>query len=99
MLVASGEAVARYSEALIEKYTLTLASSRRTQTLVNFDVGIDGAGPGLVWAGDLDKDGQVDLYMNLARHYAQVKHGLFLSSAAKDGEIVGQVTTWGASID
>lgn len=100
-LVASGETVARYGEALIEKYTLSLYenSLKRTQTLVDFEVGIDGAGPGLVWAGDLDKDGEVDLYMSLSRHYAQVKHGLFLSSAAKDGEIVGQVARWGASVD
>jgi len=100
-LVAGGEAVPRRTEALIEKYTLTLyeGSLKRTQTLVDFEVGIDGAGPGVIWAGDLDRDGQVDLYMSLSRHYAQVKYGLFLSSAAKEGEIVGQVTRWGASVD
>ena len=101
VLIASGEAVLRYYEAIIEKYTLTLyeSSSRRTQTLVNFDVSIDGAGPGLVWAGDLDKDGKADLYMQVSRHYAYVDFVLFLSSAANDEEIVGKAATWGASID
>ena len=101
VLVAGGEVVPRRSEALIKKYMLTLygGSLRRTQTLVDFEVGIDGARPGLIWAGDLDKDGEFDLYMTVSRHYAYVDFALFLSSAAKDGEIVGQVARWGASVD
>jgi len=98
-LLASGEAVLRYNQAPIEQYTLTLSSSNRTQTLVDFDRGIDGGGPGLVWAGDLDKDGKADLYMTVSRHYAYVDFVLFLSSAAQDEEIVGKAATWGASVD
>ena len=90
-LLASGEAVLRYNQAPIEQYTLTHSSSNRTQTLVDFDRGIDGGGPGLAWAGDLDKDGKADLYMQVSRYSAYVDFVLFLSSVATGEEIVGQV--------
>lgn len=51
----------------------------------------------LRWAGDLDRDGQVDLIYNLGGHYTRTRLALFLSSAAKPGELVGLVARWNAS--
>lgn len=52
--------------------------------------------PSLLWAGDLDRDGKVDLLYDLSSFYIVNKLALFLSSAAKDGELVGLVARWNA---
>lgn len=54
-------------------------------------------GTHLRWAGDLDRDGKLDLILNLGGHYTQTRLALYLSSAAKDGELVGLVARWDAS--
>lgn len=51
----------------------------------------------LRWAGDLDRDGQLDLIYNLAGHYTETRLALYLSSAAKPGELVGLVARWDGS--
>lgn len=55
---------------------------------------IKDEGPHLRWAGDLDRDGHVDLIYNVGEHHTETKLMLFLSSAAKEGEIVGLVAQW-----
>lgn len=45
----------------------------------------------LCWVGDLDKDGKLDFMLNLTSHYNSTCHTLFLSSQAKEGEIVRDV--------
>jgi hypothetical protein len=45
----------------------------------------------LLWIGDLDGDGKLDLYANLPTFYNFAQHRLFLSSQAKNGELVKQV--------
>ncbi|MBX3176084.1 MAG: hypothetical protein KF886_01865 [Candidatus Hydrogenedentes bacterium] len=58
---------------------------------------LDGeAAPTLVWAGDLDRDGKLDLLMNLSASYMHTDLALLLSSAAKEGERVGLVARWNA---
>lgn len=60
--------------------------------------GVSGdVGPGLVWAGDIDRDGRVDLLYNLLTNGFGERLGLFLSSAAKEGELVGLVAEWETS--
>ena len=67
------------------------------QMLVQF-AQIEGSdSPCLLWAGDLDRDGKVDLLFNLQTSYVGLHLGLFLSSAAKDGELVGLVAECTAS--
>jgi hypothetical protein len=45
----------------------------------------------LLWAGDLDGDGRLDLYMNLSHHDNMTHQMLFLSTAAGAGDLVGLV--------
>jgi hypothetical protein len=51
-------------------------------------IGVIGARDYLVWAGDLDGDGKLDLLMRWNDY--DVDQTLFLSSLAKPGEIVGE---------
>lgn len=46
--------------------------------------------PVMLWAGDLDGDGKLDLLMDLTDHYNITALTLFLSTSAKEGEIVGK---------
>jgi hypothetical protein len=50
--------------------------------------------PRLIWAGDLDRDGKIDLLMDLTHDYNLTHLALFLSSAAKEGAFVGLVAEW-----
>ncbi len=45
----------------------------------------------IAFAGDLDRDGRLDLVANVARHWNEWRGTLFLSSAAKEGQLVGSV--------
>ncbi|MBM4267876.1 MAG: hypothetical protein FJ144_14900 [Deltaproteobacteria bacterium] len=61
------------------------------QQLAKLDGCCNDTWPGIVWAGDLDRDGKIDLLLNLSIHYAAGNLVLFLSSAAKPGELLGEV--------
>ncbi len=54
------------------------------------ELGVDGR-PSLLWSGDLDLDGKIDLIMNMTDHYNVRKITLFLSGKAKPGKLVEQV--------
>ncbi|HWR14448.1 MAG TPA: hypothetical protein VN577_06450 [Terriglobales bacterium] len=45
----------------------------------------------LIWAGDLDGDGKLDLYIDMSDHYNVSQRRLFLSSRAEPGKLVKQV--------
>lgn len=45
----------------------------------------------LIWAGDIDRDGLLDLYVGVGSHYNMTDHRLFLSSSTSNGQIVRQV--------
>lgn len=65
-----------------------------SQTMITIPRMGDLGEPHLVWAGDLDQDGKMDFLFDFKTHY-YVRHlALFLSTAAKDGEIVGKVAEW-----
>ena len=102
VLGAAGEVIFYDSSEIgIIKYKLALTSNHLKiwQTLLDVDIGLEEASPRVIWAGDLDRDEKVDLFMDTSRKYSYVEYALFLSSAAKDEEIVGQVATWRAYID
>jgi hypothetical protein len=52
---------------------------------------IHESGGALLWAGDLDRDGRLDVLIDLSYHYNVSVPTLFLSSAAGDGELVAPV--------
>ncbi len=57
----------------------------------------DSGNTGLVWAGDLDGDGKLDLLLDVSNHYnAVINLRLFLSSHAKDGQLVEEVAAFHA---
>lgn len=49
----------------------------------------DDAAPSLLFAGDLDHDGQLDLVFDTTDHYNLSRPTLFLSSQARPGDLVG----------
>jgi hypothetical protein len=45
----------------------------------------------LLWAGDIDLDGKLDLYVSVSYHYNVSQRKLFLSSQATKGQLVKEV--------
>lgn len=50
----------------------------------------DDAAPALLFAGDLDRDGELDLLFDTTDHYNVSRPTLFLSSQAAPGELLGE---------
>lgn len=57
----------------------------------------DESAVGIIWAGDLDRDGKLDLIMSLSDHYTVMETVLLLSSRAGEGEMVKRVATFRAT--
>lgn len=70
---------------------LSLTSGSSTQIVYSLNNNSDDLGWYLLWAGDLDGDGKLDLYLSLSYHYNVTQRRLFLSSQARAGRLVGQV--------
>lgn len=56
----------------------------------DFYLGLEGT-PGVLFAGDLDGDGRLDLIFDATAHYNVSVPVLYLSSKARAGELVGRV--------
>ena len=50
----------------------------------------DDGHPALLWAGDLDGDGRLDLVLDESDHYNVTETTLYLSSTAAPGALVGR---------
>ena len=75
----------------LENYSLELSKGQVSQELLTYS-STNGAIPTLLWAGDLDGDNRLDLVVNATPHYAVSSAPmLFLSSMAKDGNLVQKV--------
>ena len=75
----------------LENYSLELSKGQLSQELLAYS-STNGAIPTLLWAGDLDGDNRLDLVINATPHYAVSSAPmLFLSSMAKDGNLVQKV--------
>jgi hypothetical protein len=71
-----------------------------SQTLVDWDEGLyEATTPGAIWAGDLDRDGKIDVFTRISGYRPILEYTLFLSSAANEGEYVGEVATWRPAVD
>lgn len=51
------------------------------------------ANPGLIFAGDLDRDGRLDLILDASDHYNVAEPTLYLSSQAREGDLVHAVAS------
>ena len=90
--VAGSEDTAKCSEeSLPRNARLILVSGESKQVLYSLEE--CGSDPSwyLIWAGDLDRDGKLDLYLNVSQHYNISERKLFLSSQAGKGQLVKQV--------
>ena len=71
---------------------LTLSANNTSQRLFVFnndpDAG-DFKGLRVIWAGDLDGDGKLDLLVDVTNHDNSSDTALYLSSKARSGELVG----------
>jgi hypothetical protein len=73
---------------------LVLESGGNRQILHAWPIDVVEGHCRLVWAGDLDADGRLDLYMHLSRNDNVIEHTLFLSSAAGPRELVKVAAEW-----
>ena len=72
-------------------YTITLTSGgTKQQILRHKQIGADTA-PSLLWCGDLDGDGKIDLIMDTTDNYNVSNVAVFLSGKAKPGSLVKKV--------
>lgn len=79
--------------------TITLSSEGRTQTLFDAREPDTTREPALScdephftihWAGDLDRDGRLDMLVTFSRKYSYMPRQLLLSSAARSQDLVGE---------
>jgi hypothetical protein len=70
-------------------YTLTLHKGNKHQVIFSLPEGGSDSRAELLWAGDIDGDGKLDLLINASDHYNVEHWRLWLSSYAKPGELVG----------
>src|SRR5690606_20276645 len=68
--------------------TLTLAANGKEQVLRFLPDGCNDCAWTLIWAGDLDSDGRLDLFMDLTDHYNIIDRVLFLSGDAAADKLV-----------
>ncbi|MGE5243107.1 MAG: hypothetical protein ACM3SQ_02630 [Betaproteobacteria bacterium] len=71
-----------------------LTDGRRTQVLYSADGFADDPHFDIEWAGDLDRDGRLDLLVNLSRKYSVHPWRLLLSSRASATELVGEAASF-----
>ncbi len=89
-----GYAVMRHYQIVLNRTQAAaqeLTGSQILREYAEFD--LEGP-PKLIWAGDLDRDGQLDVFMNTYHEYAAREYTLFLSSMAEMGELVKEVASY-----
>lgn len=70
---------------------LILSSGETEQVLYSLDNCGNDPYWHLLWAGDLDRDGKLDLYVSVNQHYNVSEKRLFLSSQAGEGQLVKEI--------
>lgn len=71
-----------------------LSHAGRTQVLYSADGFVDEPHFDVVWAGDLDRDGKLDLVVNLHRKYSWHPYRLLLSTKARGRGLVGEAAVF-----
>lgn len=78
-------------QSLPRNAKLVLTSGDSAQVLYSLKECGNDAGWALLWAGDIDRDGKLDLYVSVNQHYNVSERKLFLSSSAEEGQLVKEV--------
>lgn len=81
------------ADHLKQNSRLILTSGKESQVLFVARTH-DDASWSLLWAGDLDGDGKLDLYADLNRHYNTSERRLFLSTKTARRKLVREVATF-----
>ncbi len=81
------------SRETIENYRIVLYCNQRRQTILSRRLLYLDGSPSLLWAGDLDRDGKLDLLMDMTNHYNATELTLFLSSKAGSSGLVRKVAS------
>ena len=71
-----------------------LTQGAKSQVLYSANGFVDEPHFVVVWAGDLDRDGRLDLIVNLHRKYSWHPYRLLLSSRASASQLVGQAAVF-----
>lgn len=71
-----------------------LTDGHRTQVLYSADGFADDPHFYINWAGDLDRDGKLDLVVTLSRKYSVLPYRLLLSSKASQAHLVGEAAVF-----
>jgi hypothetical protein len=82
---------------VVSGYELTLSTHAMPERIQILEsrIGWDpDARPFLLWAGDLDRDGRLDLVIDMQTHYNSSEPTLFLSSAADSATLVKRVASF-----
>jgi hypothetical protein len=83
--------LSKEEKELRTNYKIILESGGVKQTIVHHNQISSDTAPSLLWAGDLDGDGKIDLIMDTTDHYNVRDLTLFLSGTAKPGALVQKV--------
>ncbi len=89
--VVPGEGETCGQHALPRNAKLVFSSGETNQVLYGLEECGNDATWFLIWAGDIDRDGKLDLYLNVTQHYNVSERKLFLSSAAPEGDLVQEI--------
>ncbi len=81
------------NEAAAGQYGIWLKGGGKKQLIVE-DKYFFGTGPRLVWSGDLDGDDRLDLLLDCICEDNASNMALYLSSAAKEHELLNMVAVW-----
>ncbi|MBX9951258.1 MAG: hypothetical protein K2Y39_18970 [Candidatus Obscuribacterales bacterium] len=75
------------------QYKIVLETEGVKQTVYERKEVSDSSFPSLLWAGDLDGDGKLDLIMDMTNNYNVRDVTLFLSTKAKQGKLVEKIVS------
>lgn len=94
LLPLAHDALGEYGSLRVESKGVFLIAEGREERLSGVYDDDSGAGVNIVWAGDLDRDGRIDLLLDDRPHYAcRMNYRLFLSGSAQHGRLVQEVAS------
>jgi hypothetical protein len=85
-----------YSVGVVNSTLLQFKQGGKTQTLFHWPGGLSDQRAELVWAGDLDGDGKLDLVLDHSSYSNASDLTLYLSTWALPGQLVGKAAHFGS---